>query len=403
VILIQEALKIIQENQPAATIEEINLADAAGRILAEDIFAPEPSPRYTNSAMDGFAVRWEDVAGTRDGHAASLALVGESRAGKPFAQTVAKGQTIRISTGAMLPASCDTVVRLEDTEVRGDRVLILQVRGKNQDIRFVGEEFAQGELLLPRKTRLFPPQLALLASVGISGIPVYRRPKVAVLVTGSELVAWDDQAAPDQIRDSNTIMLKTAVELAGGIVTLADHVEDSMAATVKTLDKAMQVGKILLFSGGVSVGRHDHVKEAALSMGFTQLFWRIRQKPGKPLFLARKNDCLLFGLPGNPVSAFMCFSYYVQPLLGNLQGAGFSWRTVKAKTMVDIVNPGNRINFMRVILFEDDNGATAFRLTGGQGSHMLTSIARADGFIIVAAKQTVPAHSWFDVYKLPWK
>jgi molybdopterin molybdotransferase len=403
VISIQEALTIIQENQPPATVEEINLADAAGRILAADIFAPESSPRYTNSAMDGFAVRWEDVPAPRAGHAATLTLIGESRAGKSFDHIVARGQAIRISTGAMLPASCDTVVRMEDAEVRGDQVKILKVRGKNQDIRFAGEEFAKGDLLLSRKTRLYPPQLALLASVGISVVPVYRRPAVAVLVTGSELVSWHNQAAPDQIRDSNTIMLKTAVELAGGVVTFAEHVEDSMTATVKAIDKAMQVATILLFSGGVSVGRHDHVKAAALSMGFAQLFWRIRQKPGKPLFLARKDDCLLFGLPGNPVSAFMCFSFYVQPLLGNPQGGGFSWRTVKAKTMVDIVNPGDRVNFMRVILFADNDGATAFRLTGGQGSHMLTSIARADGFIIVEAKQTVPAQSWLDVYQLPWK
>ena len=402
-ISIQEALSIIEENQPSAAVEEINLADAAGRILAQDIFAPEPSPRYTNSAMDGFALRWEDVAAAREGQAVTLVLIGESRAGKPFAHNVAEGQTIRISTGAMLPPSCDTVVRMEDTEVRGDQVTILRVRGKNQDIRFIGEEFSQGEQLLPQNTRLYPPQLALLASVGISVVPVYRRPAVAVLVTGSELVAWDDQAGPAQIRDSNTIMLKTAVELAGGAVILAEHVEDTMAATVKALAKAMQVGKILLFSGGVSVGRHDHVKAAALSMGFKELFWRIRQKPGKPLFLARKNDCLLFGLPGNPVSAFMCFSFYVQPLLGNLQGRGFSWRTVTARTMVEIVNPGERVNFMRGILFADNDGANAFKLTGGQGSHMLTSIARADGFIIVDAKQTIPAHSWIDVYQLPWK
>ena len=402
-ISIQEALSIIQSNQPPAKTEEIALSKAAGRILAADILAPEPSPRYTNSAMDGFALRWEDLDETGKTPTATLAIIGESRAGEPFDRPVARGQAIRISTGAMLPPTCDTVVRVEDTEVRGDTVEILQARGKKQDIRFVGEEFEKGELLLHEHTPLFPPQLALLASVGISVVQVYRRPEVAILVTGSELVAWDERAAPDQIRDSNTIMLETAVELAGGVVTLSDHVEDSMAATITAIDKAMAVGNILLFSGGVSVGRHDHVKAAALSMGFTQLFWRIRQKPGKPLFLARKDDCLLFGLPGNPVSAFMCFSFYVQPLLGNLMGCGFCWRTVRARTPVDIMNPGGRVNFMRVSLSTDNDGATVLRMAGGQGSHMLTSIARADGFIIVDARKTIVAQSWLDVYLLPWK
>jgi molybdopterin molybdotransferase len=402
-IAIQEALSIIQQNQPSSRTESVELSEAAGRILAADMLAPEPSPRYTNSAMDGFALRWEDLNQTGNQPAATLHIIGESRAGEPFLQPVAKGQAIRISTGAMLPPTCDTVVRVEDTTVGGGNVVIQQVRKKKQDIRFMGEEFEKGEVLLQKHTTLYPPQLALLASVGISEVQVYRRPEVAVLVTGSELVAWDDSAAPDQIRDSNTIMLKTAVELAGGVVTLSGHVEDSKAATVIAIEQAMAAGNILLFSGGVSVGRHDHVKAAALSMGFTQLFWRIRQKPGKPLFFARKDDCLLFGLPGNPVSAFMCFSFYVQPLIGNMLGSGFSWRTVRARTPEDIVNPGERVNFMRVRLFTDDDGATSFGLTGGQGSHMLTSIARADGFIIVDARKTIVAQSWLDVYLLPWK
>ncbi len=381
-ISIGEALAIIEENRPEPTLGRRALLDAHGRRLAEDIRAPEASPRYTNSAMDGYAVRWSDICDVQAGQPAVLSIAGESQAGIPFTGQAGAGQAVRISTGAMLPAGCDTVVRVEDTENGGKEVRILRVRESGQDVRRMGEEFQVGDLLLTRGTVLQAPHLALLAGVGIGEVLVVQPPQVAVVVTGTELVGPGQEAAPHQIRDSNSLLLTAAVLQVGGDVTATLRAADSLAETTAAIREASEGAGIILVSGGVSVGPHDHVKEAAAGCGFSELFWRVQQKPGKPLFVARKEDRLLFGLPGNPVSAFMCFMYYVQPVLRSLEGRDFSWRTVRAPLTGAIRNSSKRTNFYRVRMEKGAQGLRA-ELLGKQGSHMLGSIAGADGFIIV--------------------
>ena len=402
-IEIREALQIIRDNHPPPKIATLPLLDALGRRLAMDILAPEPSPRYTNSAMDGFAVRWKDVATVAGGDLITLAVAGESQAGIPFSGTCRSGQAIKISTGAMLPKGADTVVRVEDTQTEDNRVTILEVREKGQDIRKAGEEFTVGELLLPQGTALQAPQLGLLTSVGINQAAVYYPPHVSLVVTGTELAAPGELVAPHQIRDSNSIMLTAAVRQAGGDVIARHYTGDTPSDTVAAIKKSIKKAGIVIVTGGVSVGEHDHVKEAARECGFVELFWRVRQKPGKPLFFARKDDCLLFGLPGNPVSGFMCFMYYIQPLLRGLQGRDFSWRTAKARFDNSIKNKENRTNFMRISLKKEESGFLIAEILAKQGSHMLGSIARADGFIIVEPGQSISEGSWQNVYLFPWR
>ncbi len=402
-IEISEALQIIRDNHPPSLVTTMPLLDALGRRLAVDIHAPEPSPRYTNSAMDGFAVRWEDVETVAGDRPITLTIAGESQAGIPFSGTCRSGQAIRISTGAMLPKGADTVVRVEDTQTEESRVTVLQARKKGQDIRRIGEEFAAGELLLPRGTALQAPQLGLLTSVGIIEVAVYYPPHVSLVVTGTELAVPGEPVAPHQIRDSNSIMLTAAVRQAGGEVIARHYTGDDLGDTVTAIKKSMHKAGIVLVTGGVSVGEHDHVKEAALECGFIELFWRVRQKPGKPLFFARRDDCLLFGLPGNPVSGFMCFMYYIQPLLRGLQGREFSWRTTKARFAHSVKNKGSRTNFMRIAVRKEKSGFINAEVLKKQGSHMLGSIAQADGFIIVEPGQVLPEGSWQDVYLFPWR
>jgi len=400
-ISIQEALQILQETVPETRVEIVELADADGRYLAESIAAPEPSPRYTNSAMDGYALRWTDVKGITEENPAILRIVGESRAGLPFDMEVRTHEAVCISTGAMLPSGADTVVRVEDTRKQDDAaVKILAARCQGQDVRYEGEEFSCGDELLCAGTKLSARQLALLATVGHHRVKVFTMPRVAVLITGSELASSaDKEIKPYQIRDSNSIMLKSALQEAGATVHSCSHVEDELQATIAAISKTLAQGvDYILCSGGISVGNHDHVKEAAEAAGFKELFWRIRQKPGKPLFAAQKNETYLFGLPGNPVSAYMCFVHYIRPLLFSVRGRGMKWNTITAIAAGEIANYGKRTNFIRVKLEQKQGQLPQIIDIKKQGSHMLSSIVKADGYIILEPGLTVQSGRKVNVF-----
>jgi molybdopterin molybdotransferase len=301
----------------------------------------------------------------------------------------------------MLAEGCDTVVRVEDTEERGDTVAIRAVKKQGQDVRRQGEEFRTGDLLLQKGSRIAAPQAALLAAVGITAIRVYKRCTVALLVTGSELAAVGEQIAAHQIRDSNMIMLQAAVQETGGIVAKGIRVPDDAQATREAI--AGTEADIILCTGGVSVGRHDHVKEAAEANGFAPLFWKIKQKPGKPLYFARKGDTLLFGLPGNPVSAFMCFAHYVRPVITALNGLPFGWPTVSGEVAAEITNREKRTNLIRVQLTWRPHGGYCITHAARQGSHMLTSLSEADGYIIPGPGQTLKEGERSDVYRYDFR
>ena len=391
-ISIQEALHILQENLPEARVDTIDLSEAYGRYLAESITAPEPSPRYTNSAMDGYALRWSDVIDASQENPVTLKVMGESRAGEPFDKEVNRNQAVCISTGAVLPSGADTVVRVEDTHKSSDiEVGILTARCQGQDVRYEGEEFNCGDELLCAGTKLSARQLALLATVGHNQVQVFAPPRVSILITGSELASSVEQEIKSyQIRDSNSIMLKSALQEAGAIVHSCSNVEDELQATITAIGNGVSQGvDFILCSGGISVGEHDHVKEAAEKVGFKELFWRIRQKPGKPLFAAQKEGVYLFGLPGNPVAAFMCFTHYIRPLIFTMLGQEMSWKTITAMAGVEIANHGKRANFIRVKIDKQEGQLPRITDIKKQGSHMLSSIVNADGYIIVEPCTTI--------------
>jgi molybdopterin molybdotransferase len=399
-ISVQDALRILHENIPEPRRERVSLDQAYNCYLSENILSPEASPRYTNSAMDGFAVRWEDCAEATKQQPACLTIIGESQAGIPFENPLSFGSAVRISTGAMLPDGADSIVRVEDTRENGSIVEIQTIRTLGQDVRYEGEEFEREALLFQKSTRLGARELSLLASVGSDTVEVYIPPRVSLLVTGTELAQYDDRGIkPYQIRDSNAIMLSSAVRDAGSVIKHSMRVQDSLEDTVEAVRQAAERGdSVILCSGGVSVGRHDHVKDAAKAAGFTELFWKIRQKPGKPLFVCRRNNTLLFGLPGNPVSAFMCFTNYVRPVLAELQGTPSINHSVTAKAGERIVNDGSRTNFIRVSVENNPNEIAIIREMEKQGSHMLSSIVHADGYIILEPGQVLEPCGLIEVF-----
>jgi molybdopterin molybdotransferase len=400
-ISIQEALQLLEDNLPEPRIDTVDLSEAHGRYLVESVTAPEPSPRYTNSAMDGYAVRWADVMAASRENPVTLKVVGESRAGMPFAGEVKAREAAHISTGAMIPTGADTVVRVEDTRKPGeDGVEILAVRAQGQDVRYEGEEFKCGDELLCAGTKLSARQLAILATVGHYQVKVFAPPRVSILITGSELASSEDREIKShQIRDSNSIMLKTVLQEAGATVHSCSNVKDDLQATVDAIADALTQGvDFILCSGGISVGDHDHVKEAAEKVGFKELFWRIRQKPGKPLFAAQKDSTFLFGLPGNPVSAYMCFAHYIRPLLFTIRGRGMSWKTITAMAGGEISNTGKRTNFIRVKIDQQEGRLPRITDIRKQGSHMLSSIVNADGYIIVEPGTAVNAGEAVNAY-----
>lgn len=399
-ISVQEALAILQENLPAPRVVQVSLDYAFSRRLAEDILSPEPSPRYTSSAMDGFAVRWQDVKTANSDFPACLRIAGESQAGIPFSGTVDVGEAIRVSTGAMLPAGTDTVIRVEDTRESGGEVLVMHCKKNGQDVRYAGEEFPAGTRILDRGLVLKARQIALLSAVGVDQVPVYDTPLVSLFITGTELAHYGDgDIQPFQVRDSNAPMLQSAILDAGGSIVECMHVKDDFEATVASMHKALEKkSDIILCSGGVSVGRHDHVKEAAEQVGFQQLFWKIKQKPGKPLFVAKNGGTLLFGLPGNPVSAFMCFQNYVIPTLAAMQGVNYLKKSISARAEVAIENSGKRTDFIRVVMTDEPYSVPTIHPISKQGSHMLSSIVEADGYIVVEPGCTLGAGELTDVF-----
>lgn len=390
-ISVDEATGILKENLPPLRTRARTLSECHLQTVAREIRAPEPSPRYTSSAMDGFAVRWRDVGGTTKVPPVPLSIIGESRAGVPFGGVVGEQEAVRISTGAMLPEGTDTVVRMEDTEENEGSVKIFKVRSQGQDVRLIGEEFQTGDPLVAQGTRLTAREMALLTSVGITEVTVCDPPSVSILVTGTELSgAHKKDISPYQIRDSNSVMLHRALQETGARTRSSYRVPDDLKATVQAIGSAFEDGAdLILCSGGVSVGRHDHVKEAARRAGFRKLFWKVRQKPGKPLFAARKEKTLLLGLPGNPVSVYICFAHYARPLIMGLSGRSMEWPWVAAKSREKIVNRGQRTNFLRVKIERRSGEVPELCGVPKQRSHMLSSIVNADGYVVLQPGQTL--------------
>jgi molybdopterin molybdotransferase len=383
-------------------VESELLAACAQRVLGEAVIAPHDLPLFDNSAMDGYAVRAADLAGAGPAAPKGLALRGQAAAGQVFAGTLESGQCVRVFTGSPLPAGADAVVMQEDTNVDPSaptQPRFLTSAKPWENVRFRGEDIKAGTVAMAAGERLQAGHLALLGALGCAQVPVRRRPLVGLIATGTELREPGRSLAPGQIFESNRLTLAVLAAKAGARSISYPLVPDELHPTRAALEVAFHECDAVVTSGGVSVGEMDWVKLAFQEMGGELDFWRVAIKPGKPFALGSYHGKLLFGLPGNPVSAFVTFLLLVFPALLKFQGAAQARLPVSLGILDEpLTNHGDRRHFMRVVV--DDTGR--IRSAGTQASHLLHSLAAANGLVdvppetVLAAGTTVPVLTWGD-------
>ena len=357
-------------------IEQVAIADARDRVLAADLQAAGDVPPFPCSAMDGYAILAGDAGRT-------LTVVGESRAGTPSPVPISDGNAIRISTGGSVPAGATAVIRQEDVEAHDGTILTTAAVGANENVRGAGEDMRSGETVLRAGMILGAAQLGAAVAAGVGELSVARRPRVQVLCTGDELRAPGEPLGPGEIHNSNAPMLDALAAEQGAVGEPARRLPDDPAATEAGLAIALDSADVVIVSGGVSVGPHDHVKPALASLGVEEVFWRVALQPGKPTWFGRRGDVLVFGLPGNPVSAVVTFALFVRPALAALQGRTEE-RSLEPEAVLGAAVPRSpdREQAVRVRL-ERRDGALVAIPNGPQGSHIVTSLLGADALAFI--------------------
>jgi molybdopterin molybdotransferase len=367
----------------------VPLGEALGCVLAEDVAAGEDLPPFANSAMDGFALRSEDVREAGAESPVALRLVGEVFAGSARLPKVEPGTAVRIMTGGPLPPGADAVVPVERTETTGEMVQVRLGPAARGFVREAGEDVRAGTVVLGKGRPIDPAAVGMLASVGCHEVPVHPRPRVAVVSTGDELVDAGEALGPGQIRDSNSWLLAAQARAAGAEAIRCGRLHDDPDALRHGFALAAADGDFVVTSGGVSVGDRDYTKKVLAELGDVQS-WRVAMQPGMPQAFGFAAGTPLFGLPGNPVSCFVVFEVLVRPALRRLAGLPderLDRPRVTARLGDRVRSPAGRISFLRVRLEAGDQALTAV-LTGAQGSGVLSSCVAADGLAVVPADRT---------------
>jgi molybdopterin molybdotransferase len=382
---------------PISARECVGLRAALGRVLAADVIAPFDIPPDTNAAMDGYALRGGDL--DADGHA-SLVQVGTAWAGHPLNAAVGPGECARIMTGAPVPEGADTVVMQERTTADGERIDIGGAEA-GANVRAAGEDLPAGGCALAAGTHVRPSELGVLASLGLTEVAVYRRPRVAVFATGDELHEPGQTLTPGGLFDSNRYTVWAMLECLGVDSDDRGHLPDERAAVEASLTAAAAENDAIVTTGGVSVGAADHIGGVLAEHG-DAAFWELTMKPGRPLTFGTLGGAWLFGLPGNPVSAMVTFYQFVQPGVRALAGAGYRRAaTLRARTRGDFPKKPGRTEYQRARLSVAVDGTPEVEQVGPQGSGRLSSMARADCFVVLAATCTgEAAGEWVDVQPL---
>jgi molybdopterin molybdotransferase len=383
-IKVDEALKTILDSVKGPLgSERIGILESPGRVLGEDIHSDCDIPAFDYSAMDGYAVRAADTAGASSGSGIKLKVVGEFRAGGDTSSRVQAGQAVKIMTGAPIPEGADAVIMVENTKQEGAVVEILEEVEKGKNIRLAGEDIKKGDLVLEKGSLITPSYIGMLASLGESVVSVSKKPRVAILTTGDEVISIEDKMAPGKVRNSNSYALYSQIIADCGIPVNKGVARDNKDSLRDALTSCLDCD-IIVTSGGVSMGEYDYVKDVMNELGMEEKFWKVAMRPGKPNLFGMIQGKPFFGLPGNPVSTMISFEVFVRPtimkMLGRRDGER---REVEAVLKEDVKTKKGLKFFVRAITRWQDGGYVT-RTTGPQGSGMLSSMVKANSLMIIS-------------------
>lgn len=383
--------QILQWFEPFETITT-TLGDALGRTLSQEIRSNFDFPLFNNSSVDGFAIRWEDSANASAENPITLKVVIDIPAGNVSNDTISSGQAARIMTGAPIPSGADAVVMIEDTDASANEVgsaapktvRILAPLKFGENIRWRGADIHVNQEIIPAGSVLLPQHIGILAMLGVSAVPIRRKPKIALFSSGDELISVEEQLTPGKIYDSNTFMLAALLQNAGCDVITLGVASDQYAAVEEILNQAANTNPdLIVSSAGVSAGAFDYIRNVVESAGTLSL-WKVNMRPGKPLAFGSFRDIPFFGLPGNPVASFVSFMVFIQPVLNKLIGKTLTPNVrIKVKNIDEIESDG-RESYLRAVVSYVDGIATA-TLTGHQGSGNLFSMVQANALLIIPA------------------
>ena len=388
----EEARNRILEKVSPLTQRSVPLGCAVNCFAAQDYFAPVPLPTFDNSAMDGYAVV---ASSCKEG--GRLRVIGEQPAGRDRKLRVGPGEALRIFTGAPLPEGATAIVMQEDVTREGSDILVNTDVEAGEFVRRRGCDLAKGQMLLTRGERIRAATVALLASQGFVDVMVGGKPSAAVISTGDELVSPGDELQEGQIYDSNSALLNALLRQSGVSATAVEHCRDHRVSLGRAIERGIR-NHVLVISGGVSVGEHDLVKEVLRELGAKIEIWRVAVKPGKPFLFSNIGECFIFGLPGNPVSAFVTFLQFVRPVILRMMGATkLGLPQVPAKLTVDLTNEGDRPHYFRGKLEHE-----RFTPVGRQESHALFGLSQANALLRLGGGQAFRANEIVHVQIWDW-
>ena len=403
-ISVEKAKQIIYEHLPYPGKERVDLAEASGRILAEEVYSPFPMPRFNNSAMDGFAVQARDTKTASRTKPVPLTLTGIVPAGTRGSVTISPGQCAQIMTGATLPPGADAVVKVEDTSgfEHDTSVEIYSSVDLGENVRFAGEEIPEGTHLLSVGTRLSAAELGILATFGFAKVMVAPKVRIALLVTGDELQPPGKKLGPGQIYNSNLPVLVELSRRGGTHIVIQRWLPDNQKILKASIQEALEACDLIVTSGGISMGRFDFLRQTMTSLGVQEYIWKVAQKPGKPLYFGTRGDTMVFGLPGNPVSAFIGFMIWVWPALEKMQG-----KEPDPFIEVTLAAPFPRDKTKHRFLFGNvqvEDGRLVGQPAEKVGSHMLTSSLKANAILMAEPGEgALSTGEKIKTLLLPWK